>query len=104
MADKSVIESLEIRMRALVDAHRRLDARCRALVVERDRLKAANRTLEERVRGLDAELGRMRLADSLAGGSGDREKARARVNRLMREVDKCIALLESQPSEHSSGE
>ena len=34
----------------------------------------------------------MRLADSLAGGSGDREKARARVNRLMREVDKCIAL------------
>ncbi len=92
MADKSVIESLEIRMRALVDAHRRLDARCRALVVERDRLKAANRTLEERVRGLDAELGRMRLADSLAGGSGDREKARARVNRLMREVDKCIAL------------
>ena len=71
MADKSVIESLEIRMRALVDAHRRLDARCRALVVERDRLKAANRTLEERVRGLDAELGRMRLADSLAGGSGE---------------------------------
>ncbi len=34
--------------------------------------------------------------------SRDRDKARARVNRLMREVDKCIALLESQPSEHSS--
>ena len=36
----------------------------------------------------------MQLAEGLAGGSGNRDKARARVNRLMREVDKCIALLE----------
>ena len=42
---------------------------------------------------LDAELARAQLAEGLAGGDGGREKARARVNRLMREVDKCIALL-----------
>ena len=35
----------------------------------------------------------MQLTAGLAGGSADKEKARARVNRLMREVDKCIALL-----------
>lgn len=92
MADKSVIASLEIRMRALIEAHRRLETLCRALAAERDALKTANRSLEERVRELDGELGRMRLADGLAGGDGNREKARARVNRLMREVDKCIAL------------
>ena len=45
------------------------------------------------LRALDAELARAQLAEGLAGGDGGREKARARVNRLMREVDKCIALL-----------
>lgn len=92
MAEKSVITSLEARVRALVEDHRRLDALCRTLTAERDALKAAGRTLEERTRRLEAELGRMRLAEGLAGG-GNREQARARVNRLMREVDKCIALV-----------
>lgn len=93
MADKSVIASLEVRMRALIEDHRRLGALCRELAAERDALKAANRTLEERARKLDAELGRMQLAEGLSGGGAGREKARARVNRLMREVDKCIALV-----------
>ena len=35
---------------------------------------------------------RMQLTEGLAGGGRNREKARARVNRLY-EVDKCIALL-----------
>ncbi len=43
----------------------------------------------------------LQLAEGLAGGSRNREKARARVNRLMREVDKCIALAE-QPFDASS--
>jgi len=38
-------------------------------------------------------LPRMQLTEGRAGESRSREKARARVNRLMREVDKCIALL-----------
>ena len=66
-----------------------------------DALRAEKRSLEERVRELDAELARMQLAEGLAGGSRNREKARARVNRLMREVDKCIALAE-QPFDASS--
>ena len=36
----------------------------------------------------------MQLAEGLSGGGRNRAKARARVNRLMREVDRCIALLE----------
>ena len=37
----------------------------------------------------------MQLAAGLAGDRRDKEKARTRVNRLMREVDKCIALLDT---------
>ena len=93
MADKSVIINLERRMQQLIDDHRRLREACDGLVAERDMLKAENRTLEMRIRELDAEVARMQLTEGLAGESRNRDKARARVNRLMREVDKCIALL-----------
>lgn len=94
MADKSVIANIEARIGALIEDHRRLSALCRELTVERDALKIANRAQEERIRALDAEVGRMQLAEGLSGGGRNRAKARARVNRLMREVDRCIALLE----------
>lgn len=94
MADKSVIANIEARIGALIEDHRRLSALCRKLTAERDALKIANRAQEERIRALDAEVGRMQLAEGLSGGGRNRAKARARVNRLMREVDRCIALLE----------
>ena len=93
MADKSVITNIEARVGQLIADHRRLSELCAELTSQRDALKAEKRTLEERVRELDAELARMQLTEGLAGESRNREKARARVNRLMREVDKCIALL-----------
>lgn len=95
MDDKSVIAILEARTRQLVDSHRKLSGRCAELRTQCDTLRTANRQLEERIRGLDAELARMQLTEGLAGEHRNREKARARVNRLMREVDKCIALLGS---------
>lgn len=94
MADKSVIANIEARIGALIEDHSRLSALCRELTAERDALKIANRAQEERIRALDAEVGRMQLAEGLSGGGRNRAKARARVNRLMREVDRCIALLE----------
>lgn len=93
MADKSVISNLEVRVRQLLEAHRRMVGRCAELEGELEVLRSEKRTLEERIRQLDGEMARMQLAEGLAGGVGSREKARARVNRLMREVDKCIALV-----------
>ena len=86
MADKSVIASLEARVGRLIEDHRRLAGLCAELTAQCESLRGEKRSLEERLRELDA--------DGLAGGSGNRDIARARVNRLMREVDKCIALLE----------
>lgn len=93
MADKSVISNLEARVRQLIEAHRRMAEHCAELEAQQETLRAEKRSLEGRVRELDAEVARMQLTEGLAGGSSNREKARARVNRLMREVDKCIALV-----------
>ena len=60
---------------------------------ERDVLRKENRDLQMQVKELGKELARVQLSQGLAGNAPDQSKAIARVNRLMREVDKCIALL-----------
>ena len=93
MADKRVITTLESRVQQLLDDHKRLSEVARELTAEVAKLKAEKRTLEEENKSLRTDLQRKELAEGLAGDSRNRDKARARVNRLMWEVDKCIALL-----------
>lgn len=99
MAEKSVITNIGRRVRQLIDDHERLSGICRELTDECEALKVERRGLQERVKELEAELARMQLVDGLSGESPNRDKARMRVNRLMREVDKCIALLGKVESE-----
>lgn len=93
MADKSVLTNLEQRVEQLMAAHGRLAALCEELKGECATLRAEKRALEEQNHALKGELARKELTEGLTGESRNREKARARVNRLMREVDKCIALV-----------
>ncbi|MBE6190188.1 MAG: hypothetical protein E7145_04515 [Rikenellaceae bacterium] len=93
MADKSVITTLESRVRELMDDHKRLSEAVRSMTAELAKLKGEKRSLEEENKRLRSELQRKELAEGFSGDSRNRDKARARVNRLMREVDKCIALL-----------
>lgn len=96
MALKSVISELNNRIEQLIEEHQKMSLECRKLRSERDSLVKENRQLEGKVRELDHELGRLQLSEGLAGSKADKEKARARVNHLMREVDKCIDLLTKQ--------
>lgn len=93
MAVKSIIVELEGRLVQLMEEHARMAAQCKKLTAERDALKEEKRALEVRLRELNRELSTQQLATGLAGAGANKEKARTRVNRLMREVDKCIALL-----------
>jgi hypothetical protein len=63
------------------------------MVSERDSLKAELRKQQEENIALKAEVQRLRLTQSLGGNTADKAKSRARINLLLREVDKCIALL-----------
>ena len=94
MAAQEIIANLAAQVRRLMAEHAKLRGLCDRMKTEGDALRKENRTLQERVRSLEEELSCVRLAEGLAGGG--RERARARVNRLVREVDRCIALLNRQ--------
>lgn len=93
MAEKKVISDFEAQIRQLIADHRRLTDLCKETAAERDVLRKENRDLQMQVKELGKELARTQLGQGLAGNAPDQSKAIARVNRLMREVDKCITLL-----------
>lgn len=94
MVDKQIVSRLTAQVERLIEDHRRISADCRALVAERDGLVAENRALQQRLRELDTRVKSIELGRGLSGKNGDSERARARVNSLLREVDKCIAMLD----------
>lgn len=94
MARKSIITHIEAQTEKIISQYESLEAEYAALSEEREQLRAKVREQDEQLRDLKAEVQRLRLAESLAGGdTKDKTKSRARINLLLREVDKCIALL-----------
>ena len=96
MAQKEAISRLAEQVKSLIEDHRRKSEQCDRLTAECRDLKEENRSLQERVKQLDSEVANLQLGEGLAGDSRNTAKARARVNRLMREVERCIAIVKQQ--------
>lgn len=101
MAEKSVITNLEKQVHRLMSIHQALTAQSEELKAEVASLRGENHRLESENRRLKSELDRKELTEGLSGRSNNSDKARARVNRLMREVDKCIALVSKLEEEQA---
>ena len=93
MACKSIITHIQAQAERVIAQHEKLEADYAQVCKERDDLRAEVREQQEQLRDLKAEVQRLRLAESLGGNATDKAKSRARINLLLREVDKCIALL-----------
>jgi regulator of replication initiation timing len=101
MSGKTVIESIAGSAERLIAENRKLRGEVGKLEAAREKLRDENRRLASENAGLERRLAVKELAAGFAGGAGsvprlDRQgmkTARARVSRLMREVDRCIGLL-----------
>ncbi len=96
MADKEIIARLRTATETLMAQH---EAARREIA----RLQDANagqarkiRALEEQAKEDRNEIARLQLGAGLGSSAKDKSAARAQVNRLLREVDKCIALISSE--------
>ena len=93
MACKSIITHIQAQAERVIAQHEKLEADYAQVCKERDELRTEVREQEEQLRELKAEVQRLRLVEGLSGNKTDKAKSRARINLLLREVDKCIALL-----------
>ncbi len=63
------------------------------LKAELENLREHSQSRSEEVRNLEIQLERLRLARGLAGDPEEAKAAKAKLGSLMREIDRCIALL-----------
>lgn len=96
MAQKDIVKRLANEVERLIADHERLMEKCRTLTQERDALLVERRRLQERIQEQEQTIKRHELAAAMRGGDGKVERARARVNSLLREVDRCIAAIKHE--------
>ncbi len=87
------IKNLEVLVNQLVSEHLVLKSQQQK---KEEELQSLKKTLQERddeVQNLRMQLERMRLARGLAQDPNEAKAAKAKLGSLMREIDRCIALL-----------
>lgn len=96
MARTAIIENIEKKVARLIADNRKLRDDKEKLNAARERLRDENRQLVAKLAEMERKVAILELREGFSGETVDRtstKAARARVNRLMREVDRCIALL-----------
>ena len=90
---KTIIATLKGQVGKLLDDNRMLRAELKKLVAERERIALQKREAEEKILALEKRVRTLETARAFAGSKADSKAARLRVNRLIREIDNCIALM-----------
>ena len=96
MSQKEIVKRLHDEVERLIADHERIAKECRELVKQRDKLLGEKHRLEERLREQDTRIKSLELVGVMRGDDGNVERARARVNSLLREVDRCIATIKNE--------
>ena len=91
--EQQSLQELETRVRALMLSYRQLRAENAALLRQVEALGASVEQEKADVRKLRSELSALRAAQVITLEEDDVKVARARISRMIREIDKCIALL-----------
>ena len=96
MSQKDIVKRLHDQVERLIADHERIAKECRELVKQRDKLLGEKHRLEERLREQDTIIKSLELVGVMRGDDVNVERARARVNSLLREVDRCIAAIKNE--------
>lgn len=92
-ADETAIDVFTTRVRQMILQYKELKLQNAQLCTAIDTLKADVSSLEEQLRKQREEYTNLKLARMVAITDGDMETAQKRVSQLIRDVNKCIALI-----------
>ena len=90
---RNIIARLRTRVKGIAADRARLENALNRAQSERDRLREDKSRLEERVEELERRIRVLELSSGISEASGGYRPARDRVNKLLREIDRCIALM-----------
>lgn len=94
MAQFAVIDSLRQKIERLIQENVSLRKECTEGAKAQEKLRSDNRELTVKLTQAAKRIEMLELSTSLTKSDPDETKrAKARINQLMREIDRCIALI-----------
>ncbi|HUX54324.1 MAG TPA: hypothetical protein VMV56_07920 [Williamwhitmania sp.] len=90
---ESVVVRLKDKLSVVIDAYEKLEAVNSQLLVEKTKLTEAIRGKDEVIEQLERKVETLVVAKSFASSSEDTHEGKLKINKIVREIDKCIALL-----------
>ena len=96
MADLSVIVSdIELKLRKLLDEKSRLSAENKRLSEENGALQRENAALRQSAEELKDKINKTTIVNAL-DNEGELEEGRKLIKELVREIDRCVSILNSK--------
>jgi len=80
-------------LKSLYSGYVQLKGEKQQILNEKQELKELVEKLETKILDLESENNRLKLSGAVIASAGDQKDAKAKVNRIVREIDNCIALL-----------
>ena len=96
MNSKDIIANLSADVERLMQLHESAMAEVAAVREESNEQKAKIRTLQSELKEAKRQSSKSSLREAMAGGVANKAAATAHINRLVREVDKCIAMVSNR--------
>lgn len=91
--DRLLLNNLKSRTQQIIEAYRKLEVDKSKLHEEFEELQIKLSDLEHEKSELGRENEQLRIANQLLSGTDENREAKQKINFLIREIDKCIALL-----------
>ena len=88
----TLVSGIEFKVRKLIARQKKLREENEKLINDINQLKTKNEEQKLVINGLEEKIQVLKLARTTGGGE-DNSDVKAKINELVREIDKCIGLL-----------
>ena len=90
---QSALSRLRNKIELLVSQYEHIKAENERMAIELTTLKIVNNENKTKINELDQKTNRLQIAGAFKASSADVKEAKQKVGKLIKEIDKCIALL-----------
>tara|TARA_B100001250_G_scaffold352526_1_gene325343 strand:- start:319 stop:600 length:282 start_codon:yes stop_codon:yes gene_type:complete len=90
---KAIIEKIVVKLERLIEKHKKLQFESLELQKDNDALKASLEAKEAKIVSLQDKVKLMNISKSIDIDKQAKKATRLKINEYVREIDKCIALL-----------
>ena len=89
-----MIDKLRQRIQELISVYETEKQERKRLESELDKATTQNKAYKEQITELERTIDNLKLADAFKSGNAYNTEARKKIDRLIKEIDKCITLME----------